>query len=456
MFFRAFTSEALSHYSYLVGCQATGEAVVIDPARDVEPYLAAAEAEGLRIVAVTETHIHADYLSGARELAGRTAARLYLSDEGDADWKYSWAPQAIKLKDGAEIWVGKVRLQVVATPGHTPEHIAFLLTDTAASPEPLGMFTGDFLFVGDVGRPDLLERAAGFQGTMEKGARALYRSLANLSGLPDHLLIWPAHGAGSACGKGLGAVPHTTLGYQRRVNWALQAQDESSFVQSVLSGQPEPPRYFAMMKKLNKEGPALLSERPHPPLLAATRLEEILAEGALVLDLRPAGQFSTRFLPGTINIPLNKSFSTWAGWLVPYDQDLYLITDRVEEARRELASIGLDRIAGVFRPSAVEQLPRQARIPRVAADELPPQVRVLDVRTERERGEKHVAGSLHLPLAELEARISELNGDRRPLAVHCRSGARSAIAASLLHRHGFHDVLDLGAYPEGLRQPTMA
>lgn len=456
MFFRAFTSEALSHYSYLVGCQATGEAVVIDPARDVEPYLAAAEAEGLRITAVTETHIHADYLSGARELADRTGARLYLSDEGDADWKYAWAPDAVKLRNGSEIAIGKVKLQVVATPGHTPEHIAFLLIDTPASPQPLGIFTGDFLFVGDVGRPDLLERAAGYQGTMEKGARVLYRSLANLAGLPDHLLIWPAHGAGSACGKGLGAVPHTTLGYQRRTNWALQPQDEATFVQAVLSGQPEPPRYFAMMKKLNKEGPALLSERPHPPLLAASRLEELLGEGALVLDLRPAAQFSSRFLPGTVNLPLNKSFSTWAGWLVPYDQDIYLITDRVEEARRELASIGLDRTAGVFRPASVEQLPRQARIPRVAADELPRGVRVLDVRTDRERGEKHVAGSIHIPLAQLEARISELNGEHRPLAVHCRSGARSAIAASLLQRHGFSDVLDLGAYPDQLPQPAMA
>lgn len=452
MLFKRFFDENLAHYSYLVGCQATGEAVVIDPGRNLEPYLMELAAEGMNLTAVTETHIHADFASGARELAARTGAHLYLSDEGDANWKYAFPGELVK--DGFEFWVGKVKLQVVATPGHTPEHISFLLTDTPATDKPMGMFTGDFLFVGDVGRPDLLERAAGFENTMETGARVLYRSLQKLKDLPDHLQIWPAHGAGSACGKGLGAVPQTTLGYERLTNWALKPQSEDEFVKAVLSGQPDPPRYFSQMKRINKQGPALLSERPAPALMPASALSELLAEGAMVIDLRPAPAYAAGFAPGTLNLPLNKSFTTWAGWLLPYDQDLYLITDQPERSLRDLASIGLDRVVGVFRPEAVEKMPRLRQIKRMAPSDIRPgEVRILDVRNDREWESGHVPGAIHIPLGQLELRADELTGDR-PLAVHCRSGARSAMAASLLHRLGFTEVIDLGPFPQELMALT--
>ena len=220
MIIRNFYDDKLAQASYLVGCAATGEAIVIDPLRDIQQYLDMAEAQNLRITAVTETHIHADYLSGSRELAAATGARLFLSDEGDDLWKYAYANKsgATLVKDGDVIRIGNLTLKVMHTPGHTPEHISFLLTDHPMSNEPHSLFTGDFVFVGDVGRPDLLERAANFEGTMEAGARTLFRSLRKLDELADSLLIWPGHGAGSACGKALGGSPVTTLGYERKTN----------------------------------------------------------------------------------------------------------------------------------------------------------------------------------------------------------------------------------------------
>ena len=260
----------LAQASYLVGCQATGEALVIDPNRDVEQYLRAAEAEGLRITHVTETHIHADFVSGSRELARRTGATLLLSDEGGADWKYRFAKEdgATLVTGGDQFMVGNLRFDVLHTPGHTPEHITLLVTDTPATDQPMGAFTGDFIFVGDVGRPDLLEKAAKVEGTMVAGAKTLYASIERFKRLPDYLQLFPGHGAGSACGKALGAVPTTTLGYEKLANWGLTAADEAEFIQMVLAGQPEPPTYFAEMKRINKEGPAILGGFAHPPRLA--------------------------------------------------------------------------------------------------------------------------------------------------------------------------------------------
>ncbi|MBI4512851.1 MAG: MBL fold metallo-hydrolase, partial [Gemmatimonadetes bacterium] len=242
MIFQRFYNEGLAQASYLIGCEATGEALVIDPHRDAEQYVRAAEIQGLRIGHVTETHIHADYVSGTRELASRTGARIVLSDEGGADWKYGFTHGAVLLRDGDSFVVGRIRIDVLHTPGHTPEHLTFLVTDTAGADRPMGAFTGDFIFVSDVGRPDLLERAAGYAGTMEAGARHLYRSIQQFKGLPDYLQIWPGHGAGSACGKALGAVPQSTLGYERLFNWALRVEDEDAFVGAVLADQPEAPR----------------------------------------------------------------------------------------------------------------------------------------------------------------------------------------------------------------------
>ncbi|HSH44681.1 MAG TPA: rhodanese-like domain-containing protein [Longimicrobiales bacterium] len=461
MIVKRFYDDKLAQASYLVGCAATGEALVVDPARDADPYIRAAEREGLEITHVTETHIHADFVSGSRELAERTGARLYLSSEGGPDWQYAYAGEsdAVLLRDGDTFQVGNITIRALHTPGHTPEHLSFAVTDDAAADEPMGVFTGDFIFVGDVGRPDLLERAANLAGTMEAGARTLFASIQRFRDeLPDWVQIWPGHGAGSACGKALGAVPQSTLGYEKRFNWGLSFENEEDFVTAVLAGQPEPPRYFAEMKRVNREGPAVLGGVPRPPRLSETRLAELLDDGALIIDTRQAPDFAAGHVPGSINIPLNRSFNTWAGWLTPYDRDFYLIVeddcaDCVHEAVRDLAFIGLDRVAGWFGADVVEawrdRVGPLEQVPTVGVDTLAERlragaVRVLDVRglTEWEAG--HLPDAEHIPLGYLQDRLDTLSPDET-LVVHCESGGRSPIAASLLRARGFRDVLDFPA-----------
>jgi hydroxyacylglutathione hydrolase len=267
MYFRQIFDPELAQYAYIIGCQATGEALVIDPERDIDRYVEIAGEEGLRIVAVTETHIHADFLSGAREFAEQHGVKLYLSDEGDENWKYFWAKDSdydvTFLKDGDVFDVGNIRIRAVHTPGHTPEHVSFLVTDRGGgASEPMGIASGDFVFVGDLGRPDLLETAAGVAGAREPSARRLFDSTKRFLALDDHVQVWPGHGAGSACGKALGAVPQSTVGYERRFNAGLSFDEEQSFVDAILDGQPEPPIYFARMKELNKSGVPILGDPP--------------------------------------------------------------------------------------------------------------------------------------------------------------------------------------------------
>lgn len=455
MILKRLYDEKLAQASYLIGCAATGEALVVDPNRDAERYVRAAEADRVRITHITETHIHADFVSGSRELAARTGATMYLSDEGDENWKYAFAKGdgAVLLKDGDSFEVGNVRIQAVHTPGHTPEHLTFLVTDTAAADQPIGVLTGDFIFVGDVGRPDLLETAAGVEGAMEAGARTLFRSLQRFKEQPDYLQVWPGHGAGSACGKGLSSIPHSTVGYERRFNWAFGVEDEDEFVRRVLVGQPEPPRYFARMKQINQEGPRFLGGFPHPERLSEERLGALLDGGAFVVDTRPPAEYATGHLPGTLNIPFNHSFPTWAGWLLPYDQDFYLIVDggNVDRAARDLAIIGLDRIAGYFGTEVLDTTASSGReldaVPQITAMELADRLRtggmaVLDVRGRAEWQAGHLPGVKNIPVGYLVDRLEEISRER-PLVVHCQSGARSAIAASLLRSKGFQNVANL-------------
>ena len=333
MFVKRFFEPAIAQSSYLIGCAKTGESIVIDANRDIDQYLEAASRERLRITHVTETHIHADYVSGSRELALKAGARLLLSDEGGAEWKYQFIGSGSgfsqenyqPLQDGDRIAVGNVCLDVMHTPGHTPEHLTFLITDGAAADKPIAAVTGDFIFVGDVGRPDLLERAAHYAGTMEASARTLWRSLQKFATLEDWLQLWPGHGAGSACGKGISAIPSSTLGYERRFNWAFSVTNEDEFVERVLAGQPEPPTYFASMKRINKEGPAILGGFHLPPRQPDDALEATLTSGAMVIDTRPAAAYAGGHVAGTISIPLNASFVTWAGWLIPATADVYVI-----------------------------------------------------------------------------------------------------------------------------------
>lgn len=457
MYLRYFYDEKLAHASYLIGCQASGEALVVDPARNIEPYIYAAEREGLRISSVTETHIHADFVSGTRELVERTGATAYLSDEGDSDWKYTFARDigAVLIRDGATWPVGRVRLQAMHTPGHTPEHLSFLLTDGATTDQPMGAFTGDFVFVGDVGRPDLLEEAAGFTGSAEPAARVLYQSLQRFADLPDYLQIWPGHGAGSACGKALGAVPSSTVGYEKRFSWAFRTQDEDEFVAQILADQPEPPRYFAMMKKLNKIGPPLLRTVEMPALLGSHRLAELIQAGAIIVDTRPISAFGSGHLPGSWHIPLDSSFVTYAGSLFDYDTPFYLIVGegQLVEAVRHLHSIGLDNIAGYALPEALDIWKQESGRPLAAlASTTPSQiapsvssgaVRVLDVRGAAEYKLGHLPNALNVPLGFLPERYGDMPTDR-PLLLNCETGTRSSIAASLLQANGFANVVNLG------------
>lgn len=455
MLLRTLYDESLAQASYVVGCQATGEALIIDPNRSLDQYIELVERKGLRITAVTETHIHADFVSGSRELAQRTGAQLYLSDMGPAEWKYTYAAEAgaILLKHKDTFKVGNILVQALHTPGHTPEHLSFLITDTAGANEPIGLFTGDFLFVGDVGRPDLLERAAGVQGTMKDGAHQLFRSIQVARELPDYLQIWPGHGAGSACGRALGAIPQTTIGYERRFNWAFAIKDEEAFVQAILEGQPEPPFYFAQMKRVNKVGPALLGELSTPPVETIEQLKAQLTDHVRVIDTRPADAYAAGYIPGTINIPLNGSFLSWAGWLLSYERPFVLIADQTEviEAQRMLSLIGLEHLAG-YLPVAVVQRWKESGLPlgqlhkmdatslrqRIVQGNLP----VLDVRGASEYEAGHLEGALNIPLGYLEQRLQEVPAQQE-FVVHCQAGGRSAIAASILAAHGFSQHIDM-------------
>jgi hydroxyacylglutathione hydrolase len=460
MLLKRFYDDKLSQASYLLGCEVTREAIVIDPNRDPEQYIRAAKTAEMRITHVAETHIHADFVSGSRELVRRTGAALYLSSEGGDDWRYLYADEdGARLVGGGDTFdVGTVRIDVWHTPGHTPEHLSFVATDTHAADRPIGIFTGDFVFVGDVGRPDLLERAARVPGTMDAAARTLFATLQEFKRQPDYLQIWPAHGAGSACGKSLSAMPQSTVGYELRFNWALAVTKEDEFVRRVLAGQPDPPKYFAEMKRVNRDGPRVLGGFPKVPPVDPVRLHEVLAAGAIVVDTRRTADHAAGHVPRTINIPFNSSFTTRAGWLVPYGRDVYLLvgerdqaaSDVVTAAARDLSLIGLDQVVGYFDAAALAEVGPLEKVPQMTTAELAERlgnggsgaVTVLDVRERGEWEAGHIAGAVNVPLGHLTDRVAELERDR-PLVLHCQSGGRSSVAASLLRAHGFNNVINL-------------
>jgi hydroxyacylglutathione hydrolase len=460
MLIKRIYDEKLAQASYLVACSVTREALVVDPNRDVRQYLDAARAEGVRITHVTETHIHADFASGSRELAAEAGAQLLLSDEGGAGWRYAFAPDAgaALLRDGDTVMVGRVRVDAVHTPGHTPEHLTFLVTDTATADRPAGALTGDFIFAGDVGRPDLLERAAGVGGTMEESARRLFRSLGAFAArFPDWLQLWPGHGAGSACGKALGQMPQTTLGYERLFNWAFGIADEDEFVRAVLAGQPDPPRYFARMKRLNRDGVPAHGPLRAPPRVTLDDIQAAVAAGAQVLDTRPTSAFVAGYLAGTVHLPFNRSFITWAGAIAVPDRPIYLVADESHAgaAARDLALIALDDVRGFLPAEALERHRAEGgaleTLAAMTPDELAvrlghPDVAVVDVRNAAEYEAGHLPGVPNLPLGRLEERAGDIPRDR-PVVLHCQGGTRSVIAASLLAARGYRDLVNLtGGY----------
>lgn len=461
MLFRRIKDEKLAQYAYLIGCQETGDALLVDPERDVDRYIDLAEREGLEITAVTETHIHADFLSGARELAERLEASLYLSDEGDENWKYEWArgpTQSVGdydvtwLNDGETFRVGNIEFEVLHTPGHTPEHLSFLVTDTGGgADEPMGLLTGDFVFVGDLGRPDLLESAADVEGAMEPSARTLYRSVQRFLELPDHLQVWPGHGAGSACGKALGAVPQSTVGYEKQFNPMIQAakKGEEAFVDAILEGQPEPQIYFARMKRDNRQGMPVLGALPSPRELTLRELKEIATEQEpLVIDTRlDRSAYMARHVPGSLYAPMNTTFNTVVGSLVEDETTpIVLLVDAVDvdEAVRDLVRIGYDNIEGFAEIDTLQRYfetggPSDA-IEEITFEDLSVElqaenVEVLDVRYKSEYEERHIDGALNASYTRMPEYERDLP-EGKTLLVHCGSGARAAAASSYLARAG--------------------
>ncbi|MCW5916890.1 MAG: MBL fold metallo-hydrolase [Ferruginibacter sp.] len=453
MFFEHIYDKSLAQGSYLVGCQATGEAIVIDAKRDIDTYLHIAKQNNLSITHITETHIHADFLCGSRELATVTGASMYLSDEGGSDWQYEFPH--IGVKDGSVIKVGNLSLKVIHTPGHTPESISFLLTDHPAIDEPVMLFTGDFVFIGDIGRPDLLEKAAGIMGTKEAGAKQMYQSLKKFEALPDFVQVWSAHGAGSACGKALGAVHSSTVGYEKIRNWAFQfGKDEKGFIDTLLSDQPEPPAYFAMMKRLNKVNRPLLVEVPQHAPLTKEQFVTAYKKGIKVIDTRNKVEFAKGFIPGSLNIQGNNSFATWMGWFLNYEEQFILITNstQIEDLTRKLMRIGLDNMYGYI------QDVHEPGIPLQTADVIDIQefksylgkdnVQVVDVRGESEYNSAHVPGAEHVFLGTLPQNLDKISKEKQ-VVIYCQAGDRSAIAYSILSKNGFNNVKN---YSGGMKE----
>ena len=452
MFFQHVYDKTLAQASYFIGCQKAGVAAVIDPKRDVDTYLEIAKQNNMTITHVMETHIHADFLSGSRELAALTGAKLYLSDEGGPGWEYEF--DHVGLKDGTTFMVGNLKMETLHTPGHTPESISFLLTDTPASAEPVMFFTGDFVFVGDIGRPDLLEKAAGISGTSDAGAHQMFKSIDRFSKLPDYIQVWPGHGAGSACGKALGAVPSTTVGYEKIRNWAFRFEnDEIGFTRFLLEDQPEPPKYFATMKKLNKVDRPLLTAVPKLKALSNQEMMEAMGRGVKLIDARNKTEFAKGFIPGSINIQGNNSFATWAGWFLNYEEPFMLLADAamLDDLTRKLMRIGLDNVMG-YVPSTTEFTDQGGQLDTVPVINIDtfkslldePNVQVIDLRNATEFNSGHIKGAEHVFVGTLMDNLEKVNKDKK-VVIHCQGGDRATIGYSLLASAGYTNVLNYSA-----------
>ncbi|WP_069131976.1 MBL fold metallo-hydrolase [Rhodohalobacter halophilus] len=454
MYFKQFFDEKLAQYAYLVGCQANGTAVIIDPMRDIDQYIDHAANQNLTITAAVDTHIHADYISGLREFAER-GVKVYASDEGDKDWKYEWLKGSDYdyelLKDGDEFKIGNITIKAWHTPGHTPEHLSYFVTDGAAADEPMGVATGDFVFVGDVGRPDLLESAAGQENVMEPSARTLFGTVEQFKKLPEYMQVWPGHGAGSACGKALGAIPKTTVGYELRYNNSLKsASSEDNFVNFILEGQPEPPLYFARMKRDNKIGPALIGGLPQPKRLTLNELRGLVGkEEPIILDTREKEDYAAGHIPGSLLSPLNKQFNTVAGSYITEDDQIYLVVSehQLTEAVRDLYRIGLDNVVGYVTPRDILMYKDQGGdmeklevvnfedVENLDSNEL-----VVDVRKASEFEASHVEGAVNFAHTRLLPNKENIPSGKK-LYLHCMTGGRSAVASAFLKRNGFDVAL---------------
>jgi hydroxyacylglutathione hydrolase len=453
MYFEQFYLGCLAHASYMIGSE--GEAVVVDPQRDVDIYLKAAEEHGLKIRHVFETHLHADFVSGHKELATRTGAKIYIGARAGASFPH------VDVQDGFELRFGKARLRVLETPGHTQESICLLLTDEEKSPRPWAVLTGDTLFLGDVGRPDLSKKYS-----PQQLAGMLYDSLhKQLMTLADDVLVYPAHGAGSLCGKNMRAERSSTIGTERLTNYALQIRSRDQFVRELTSNLPTRPGYFLKDAEINREGAAVLADLPQLPAVAPAELQSLLAQGALALDVRPGDQFADAHVPGSVNIALSGQFASWAGTLLGVDSRPVLIAESPEqlsEARLRLARVGIEGATGYLEggipawkqaglPTASFAQMNVQELRRRAAEE---KIRVLDVRREGEWQAGHIAEADWAPLDYFPSALPEVDRNA-PLAVHCKSGYRSMIACSLLQRAGYRNVINVQGGFDAWRQAQL-
>jgi hydroxyacylglutathione hydrolase len=445
--------EDLAQASYLIGCQSKGEAVVVDPRRDIAAYHSLAAANGMKIVAVTETHIHADYLSGTRELAAATGAKIYVSGEGGPDWQYEFDGE--RLYDGSKITIGNISIQAVHTPGHTPEHLSFLVTDGAFSDRPGYLLSGDFVFSGDLGRPDLLDEAAGGVNTRFVGARQLFASLRDkFLTLPDYVQVHPAHGAGSACGKALGAIPSSTVGYERLYAWwgpYLAANDEQGFIDELLDGQPDAHAYFGRMKRENRQGPAIMGERaPLQELDTAAVARDLADDQVTFVDTRSNTEVHGGTVAGSLNIPAGKSVASYGAWVVNPETDrnpLVLLAPSqasAHEMRDHLVRVGIDKVAGYL--TSLDGLPMSTpKLIQPADLDGLEYAMVLDVRNRTEHAAGRIPGSYQLSGGRVMWNLDQLPAEGT-IVSYCQSGVRNSVAASALRRAGY-DIVELdGSY----------
>lgn len=452
-FFERVYDETLAQASYIIADPMTKDAIVIDPKRDIDTYVNIAKEKGLTIKKVSETHIHADFLSGSRELAAAAKAELLLSDEGGEEWQYEFPHTG--LKDGNIIKIGRIQLKVMHTPGHTPESITFLVNNFDNKDVPIKAITGDFIFVGDVGRPDLLEKSAGQAGTQEASAKQLYTSLQKFSKLNDNVEIWPGHGAGSFCGKSLSSVPQSTLKDEKFSNKAFQfGNDENGFVKYILEGQPTPPRYFTVMKRLNRVERPLLINIPDISNLNNKSFSKAVDNNAIIIDTRKKEIVAQGSITGSIHIEDGSSFSTWVGSLINYDKPIILIAeeDQRENLTRKLMRIGMDNIYG-FVTDVSKMNVNLEKSNLVSREELKKKMvngntQVIDVRTENEYSNGHINGAENIVLTSLENNLNKIS-DNKEVIIHCQSGVRASMAYSLLKRNGIKNVqLYLGGINE--------
>ena len=443
MYFKQFYLGCLAHASYMIG--SGGEAAVVDPRRDVDSYIDEAREQGLEIKHVIETHLHADFVSGHHELASRTGAKIYFGAKAGAKFEH------VPVREGDEIHMGDVVLRFLETPGHTPESVSVLVVDRAVSDVPKAVLTGDTLFIGDVGRPDLL----GAKMSAQELAGMLYDSLHDkLLTLPDSVEVYPAHGAGSLCGRNISSETSSTIGHQRQFNYALRPMPKEDFVRMMTTDLPEAPAYFARDVAINRDGAAEMTDLPEPAALEPRDVEALRKKGAIVLDTRSSAQYGAGHVPGSMNIGLSGQFASWAGALISPSAPIVLVSEEkeeVREARTRLARVGIDNVAGYLAGGILEWhragLPL-ATMEQVSVEELDARIRegeagkVLDVRRPGEWQSGHIADAVHAPLNALATTARTLAKDQ-PVSVICASGYRSSIASSVLEQQGFTRVTNV-------------